>query len=95
MFTPGTYTLADFMENAKAGDGVVGVNLTGNGEGNELTGNDEANILDGAGGDDSLVGGGGADELTGGEGNDTLDGGAGDGPEGRRRQRSLHRRRRG
>ncbi|MGV3573127.1 MAG: M10 family metallopeptidase C-terminal domain-containing protein [Ramlibacter sp.] len=63
------YQLAEHLENAMLGQGVVA---------GWLTGNDGDNSLSGGDGDDLLVGGEGNDTLYGGNGIDGLDGGAGD-----------------
>jgi Ca2+-binding RTX toxin-like protein len=64
------WQLAGFVENGRAVEGRLGVNIDGNALDNRLTGNAGANVLTGGAGNDTLDGGKGSDVLAGGSGND-------------------------
>jgi Ca2+-binding RTX toxin-like protein len=67
----GTYTMADYVDNATI-TSTVAYRVTGNSLDNTITGNAAANTLAGGTGADTLIGGNGNDTLTGGAGADVF-----------------------
>lgn len=74
IFTLGSFTLGDNLENLDLSLNNEDANGTGNNLNNTITGSSSNNTLKGLGGNDTLNGGDGSDTLIGGAGNDILDG---------------------